>query len=57
MTRTEMLAQLLAKNAILRDEMAIRERVAGKELDETTALLAEAVEELYNNDMEVIDNV
>lgn len=51
------LKNLLAKNAILKQEMNINNSVANNEIDSLTTQLADAVEIIYNNDMEVIENV
>lgn len=57
MTNTEQIASLIAKNNILRDEMTVNIHIANNEIDILTKDLGEAVETIYNNDMEVIDNV
>lgn len=57
MTNTERIASLIAKNNILRDEMIVNTHIANNEIDSLTKDLGEAVETIYNNDMEVIDNV
>ena len=57
MTNTEQIASLIAKNNILQDEMIINAHIANNEIDSLTKDLGEAVETIYNNDMEVIDNV
>lgn len=57
MTNTERIASLIAKNNILRDEMTVNTHIANNEIDSLMKDLGEAVETIYNNDMEVIDNV
>lgn len=48
---------LLAKNAILKQEMNINNILSSSEINNLTTQLADAVDIIYTNDMEVIENV
>lgn len=55
MTQSEKIANLMAQNRILEDEMAVNARVAAAEAESLTAALGDATEIIYNNDMDVIN--